>query len=72
MIGAPDSNVSYAPILAHKIPMYVGMSVQDANIVGAQDSRIPESPVYTAFIPNWNPARSKVLREVVLLSKFNL
>jgi hypothetical protein len=41
------------------------MSTQDANGIGAQDSRHPaiSVPEYTApyRIPNWNPAKRTVL-----------
>jgi predicted nucleic acid-binding Zn ribbon protein len=45
MIGAPDSNVSCAPIHAHKTLLSQGVSVQDVNRVGAQDSRYPAMTV---------------------------
>jgi hypothetical protein len=41
-LAQPDSNVSCAPILAHYTQMSeYERSVQDANKVGAQDSRYP-------------------------------
>jgi hypothetical protein len=39
-IGAQDTNVFYEPILAHyRFQSQLGVSVQDANRVGAQDSK---------------------------------
>jgi hypothetical protein len=49
--GAPDFNVSYAPIHAlYRLQSQLGMSVQDSNTVCAHDSRYPAiSVLYTLF-----------------------
>jgi hypothetical protein len=41
-------------------PSQLGVRVQDANRVGAQDARYPAMIHYR--MPNWNPARSKAFQ----------